>query len=88
MDQETISLVWSFTNDHKDIPYRISRTGRSKKEGGSGVRWSCNCPSFSYRGGKTCKHLILMREQIKNGLILSDNRFAVTEYGMEVLKLG
>ena len=87
MDQETVALVWSFTNDNKDIPYRISRAGRSKKQGGNGVRWSCNCPSFSYRGGKTCKHLILMREQIKLKKIQFDSRFSITEYGMEVLGL-
>jgi hypothetical protein len=87
MDKETVTLVWSFTNDNKDIPYRISRVGRSKKENGNGVRWTCNCPSFSYRGGKTCKHLILMRQQVKSGQILNDNRFSVTEYGMEVLGL-
>ncbi len=87
MDQETVALVWSFSNQHKDIPYRISRLGRSKKDGGSGIRWNCNCPSFSYRGGKTCKHLVLLKQQVKNGEILSDNRFSITEYGLEILKI-
>jgi len=84
MDQQTVALVWSFTNENKDIPYRITKVGKSKKEGGSGVRWQCNCPSFSYRGGKTCKHLILFRQQSKNGQIKNDPRFTLTDYGVEL----
>ncbi len=87
MDQETVALVWSFTNENKDIPYRISRLGKTKKQGGSGVKWYCNCPSFTHRGGKTCKHLILFREQIKNGQILHDRRFTVTDFGKELYSL-
>lgn len=79
MDQQTIALVWSFSNDKKDIPYRISKLGRSRKEGGTGVKWSCNCPSFIHRGNKTCKHLIALRQSIKDKNIFSDKRFTVIE---------
>lgn len=87
MDQETVALVWSFTNENKDIPYRITKFGKAKKQGGHGVKWQCNCPSFSYRGGKTCKHLILFRQQIKNGQIVNDPRFTLTEFGMDLYQL-
>lgn len=85
MDQETVALVWSFTNDSLDIPYRITRLGKSKKDGGKGVKWQCNCPSFVHRGSKTCKHLISFRQSLKDKNILSDKRFTLTDFGMELI---
>lgn len=82
----TVAIVWSFSNDNLDIPYRISCTGQTKSEGGNGRQWKCNCPSFTKRGGKTCKHLITMRQESKSGAILADKRFQLTEYGLELLK--
>lgn len=87
MSEDTIALVWSFTNDNKDIPYRITRIGKTKKEGGTGVKYACNCPSFTHRGGKICKHLILFREKIKNKSISFDQKFTITDIGMEILKI-
>lgn len=83
----TVALAWSFTNDLKDIPYTISRTGAPKSEGGKGTEWRCSCPAFVNRGGKTCKHLISLREGAKSGSILADKRFTLTEFGIKVLKL-
>jgi hypothetical protein len=84
MDQETVALVWSFSNKNKDIPYRISRTGKSKKEGGRGVKWSCNCPSFIHRGSKTCKHLIYLKDKLKSGTAKYDEYITLTEYGLDL----
>lgn len=83
----TIALVWSLTNEFKDMPYSISRVGKSKKEGGTGVQWKCTCASFIHRGSKTCKHLIMLREGAKSGTILADSRFQITELGIKILKL-
>lgn len=83
----TVAMVWSFSNNTNDIPYRISCTGKTKGEGGNGRKWECNCPSFTNRGGKTCKHLITMRQESKSGAILADKRFQLTEYGLKILKL-
>ena len=87
MNNDIVALVWSLTNEFKDMPYSISRLGKSKKEGGNGVQWKCTCPSFIHRGSKTCKHLILLREGAKSGTILADKRFSLTEFGIQVLKL-
>ncbi len=83
----TVALVWSFSNSMKDIPYVISRFGTPKSKGGSGTYWKCNCPSFVNRGGKTCKHLTSLREVAKSGNLLKDDRFNVTEFGIKVLKI-
>lgn len=84
---QTVALAWSFTNDFKDMPYTISRIGNPKSEGGKGTVWKCTCPAFANRGGKTCKHLITLREEAKSGSILADKRFTLTEFGIKVLKL-
>lgn len=86
-DQTTIAHVWSFSNDMQEVPYIISREGLNKSQGGKGVIWKCTCPSFTKRGSKTCKHLILLREQAKSGAILADKRFNLTELGLKVLNL-
>ena len=86
-DETTIAHVWSFSNDMQDIPYIISRYGSPKFKGGSGYAWKCSCPSFTKRGGKTCKHLVLLREQAKSGVILADKRFNLTPLGIQVLNL-
>lgn len=86
-NDNTIAIVWSFTNDNMDIPYRINCSGKTKADGGNGRKWECNCPSFTKRGGKTCKHLITMREEARSGAILADKRYQLTEYGLEILKL-
>lgn len=86
-DETTIAHVWSFSNDFQEVPYIISRHGSSKSNGGQGVIWKCSCPSFTKRGGKTCKHLILLKEQAKSGAILADRRFNLTEFGIKVLNL-
>lgn len=84
---EVIAIVWSLTNEFKDLPCSISRLGKSKKEGGNGVQWKCTWTSFIHRGGKTCKHLVMLRDGAKSGTILADSRFQLTEMGLKILKL-
>jgi hypothetical protein len=86
-DSNVVALVWSLTNQWKEMPYTISRNGKNKKDGGSGVEWKCTCPSFIHRGQKTCKHLSLLKSGAKDGSILFDNRFNITDFGLEILKL-
>jgi hypothetical protein len=81
-----VAHVWSFADPNKDIPYRIARQGSSKKDGGKGFKWSCTCPSFVNRGGRTCKHLITMRQGVKDNTILSNTHYQISDYGLEVLK--
>ena len=87
LGDNVVCHVWSFLDDSKDIPYSISRLGKSKKERGTGYKWQCSCPSFKFRGGKTCKHLITMREKVKDKSILNDKRFIISDFGMIALKL-
>lgn len=87
VDPETVALAWSFSNKISDIPYVISRIGLPKSQGGKGTTWKCTCPSFTKRGGKTCKHLITLTEEAKSGAILADERFTLTEFGLKVLNL-
>lgn len=87
VDPETVALVWSFSNKMSDIPYVISRVGSPKAQGGKGVTWKCTCPSFTRRGSKTCKHLMTLMEEAKSGAILADERFTLTEFGIQVLNL-
>ena len=69
LGDNVVCHVWSFLDDSKDIPYSIFRFGKSKKERGTGYKWECSCPSFKFRGGKTCKHLITMRQEVKDKTI-------------------
>lgn len=82
-----VALVWSFKDKMKDDPYHICRYGSSKKEGGTGYKWTCSCASFIYGGSRTCKHLINLRKEARDGTLLSDDRYKISEYGMKVLKL-
>lgn len=86
-DQSTVAFVWSFSNTFNDNPYKISRVGSPKREGGKGTNWKCTCPSFVNRGGKTCKHLSEFKKQSSSGSILNDKRFSLTEFGIKILKL-
>lgn len=89
LGENVVAQVWSFKNDMQEIPYLIMRVGSHKKQGGSGYKWSCSCPSFSYYGrGVTCKHLITLKAKAKDGTLLNDNHFIISDFGMEVLKLG
>lgn len=69
-----LALVWSFSNEMQDIPYRIELVAK---------RYSCTCPAFTHR--KYCKHLGAWREGAKDGSILKDDRFNVTDYGKQVI---
>jgi len=87
LGDNVVCHVWSFLDDSKDIPYSISRFGKSKKDYGTGYKWECSCPSFKFRGSKTCKHLITMRQKVKDKTILSDKRYVISDFGMIVLGL-
>lgn len=71
-----LSLVWSFTNDMVDIPYRVSYEDK---------KYSCNCPQFTFR--KVCKHLTTFRTAAKDGTLFSDKRYNITDYGRQFLGL-
>ena len=69
-----LALVWSFTDELQQIPYRIEY--HSKK-------YSCTCPAFTHR--RNCKHLITFREGMRSGAIHTDSRYNLTDYGKEVI---
>jgi hypothetical protein len=46
-----------------------------------------NVIDLVHRAQKTCKHLILLRQGTKDKSILLDNRFNITDFGLEILKL-
>lgn len=81
MGDETICFVWSFLDKMSDIPYRIDLKAGAKP------RKVCTCPAFSYSGGSTCKHLITMRQEAKDGTLLTDDRYQLTDFGKKLLKL-
>jgi hypothetical protein len=80
---DMVAQVWSFTGGNNDIPYYIRRIGEAKDSGGNGIKWTCSCMAFSRRSN--CKHLNIMRETVKDGSILYDERFILTEFGKKVL---
>jgi len=78
----TIAFVWSFNEkSNQDIPYRIDLWPGAKP------RMTCTCPSFANRGRQICKHLTVMKEEARNGLLLFNQKFQVTDFGKEYLKL-
>lgn len=81
LPDKTIAYVWSFKDTMATIPYRI------ELRPGAQPRKVCNCPAFSYSGGKTCKHIRTLMEKKRDGTLLSDERFQITDYGRQVLKL-
>jgi len=85
--EEQIAIVWSFKNDLAEIPYKIISKGSTKKDGGKGIIWSCSCPHFVNRGKRTCKHLTTLKEKAKDGTILSDDRYQLTDIGKAILKV-
>ena len=87
-EETTLAYVWSFrdTTDNT-IPYRISRKGRPKREGGTGAKLLCTCPSFINRGKRTCKHIVLLRAGSKDKSILQDEHYQITDEGKVILKL-
>lgn len=49
-----VGTVLSSTND--ELYYTVERYGASKRDGGTGTKWRCNCPHNAYRH-KRCKHI-------------------------------
>ena len=84
---DMVAQVWSFSNQHNDIPYYICRVKYSNKDESSRFRYTCSCPSFVNRGGKTSKHLQEMTKCVKDKSIINDRRFILTEFGIKILKL-
>lgn len=84
--ENVIAQAWSFSNDMKDIPYLIKRTGKPKALGGTGYKWSCTCPSSRFRKS-TCKHILTLRESASLGFLPLDKRFNVSDLGKEILKI-
>jgi hypothetical protein len=79
---ELLAHVWSFTNrDNDGIPYSIEVVP------GKTPRKTCSCWAFRKSGGKTCKHIAVMRIKINNGTILQDDHFKLTEFGMVYLRV-
>lgn len=72
-----LCLVWSLTNPHQDNPYSIALRQGAKP------RLVCTCPAFSIHGqGRTCKHVHLLREKVRQGTIMDDEHFKLTPEGM------
>lgn len=87
IDHETIALVWSFRDTIQEIPYRISYNESTNTHGKKSVYWRCTCPAFTKRRGYTCKHLTTLKEEVKEGIILSDDRYRITSLGKKILKI-
>jgi hypothetical protein len=83
---DVVAIVWSFT-DRTDIPYRITRTGKSAKNGGTGYKWRCTCPTSQNRG-YNCKHIRTMRALCKNGTIDDDEHYRLSPFGRSILSIG
>lgn len=72
-----LCLVWSLTDPQREDPYSIAL------KPGARPRLVCTCPSFSIHGkGRTCKHLSLLREKVRDRSILDDDHFQLTPEGM------
>lgn len=69
-----LALVWSFTNDLQDIPYRIEYSAK---------KYSCTCPAFTHR--RNCKHLTAFRDGMKANTLHNDSRFNLTDNGKDFL---
>ena len=82
-----VAYAWSFNDPGNEIPYRISLTGSSKAEGGNGIRWSCTCPSYIRRGRKMCKHISILKDEAKSGVVLADKRFELSDLGKKIFNL-
>ncbi len=57
-----VATVLSDKDD--ELFYSVEIYGASKREGGSGEKWSCNCPHFTYRR-KVCKHILKVKQAFK-----------------------
>ena len=57
-----IAKVFSSSNDV--LIYTIEQHGSNKRDGGSGLNYSCNCPHFAFRK-KTCKHILAAKEAMQ-----------------------
>lgn len=78
---ELLAHVWSFSSDLAEDPYMIVLKPGAKP------RKICTCPRFIYSGSKTCKHLATLRQKVKDGTILQDDRYKLTDFGKEYFKL-
>jgi len=71
-----IAQVWSFSKDN-DIPYLLSFDGRMK----------CSCPSHSqWRRRVDCKHISAFKDAAKNGTLMLNDKFTLSDLGFEFLK--
>lgn len=77
-----LCLVWSLTNKNADDPYSLVLKPGAKP------RIVCTCPRFIYAGGKTCKHIGILKSKVKDGSILSDDNFKLTTEGKTHFKVG
>lgn len=87
LGESVVARTWSWTNDDNDIPYFIKRYGRTKKNGGTGYKWSCSCPHHTNRH-VVCKHLKAFHDGVRTKSILADKRFEISDWGFEILGIG
>jgi len=73
--ENVVALVWSFSNSFSDIPYRISFI----------KKFACSCPAFRFR--QTCKHISTLKDHLKNNSIHTDDKYSISDYGKEILKI-
>lgn len=62
--------------------YRITRTGRAKKQGGQGIKWSCSC---SYKQGP-CFHLLAVWHAATGAKSKLAKQMVLTVAGKRLLK--
>lgn len=78
-----VCQAWSHTDDSQEIPYLIRRLGKPASQGGTGYKWYCNCPSRQ----NPCKHISVLKAAAKNGTILFDKRYTLSDFGREIFSL-
>ncbi len=76
MADNVIAKVWSFSDALQKIPYTIETDSRG--------HMICSCPSSRLRK-QTCKHISTLVEQCRNGTILTNEQYRITDYGIRFL---
>ncbi len=68
------------SNTNPDRWYLIQRHGKTLKQGGDGVLWTCQCSKF-VSDGKTCSHLKAFFKAIKGVETLPQDKFKLLYNG-------
>lgn len=62
-------VVAKVLSDSKDLYYTVETRGATEREGGTGIKWRCNCPHNAYRG-KICKHILRVKAKMRGEVVI------------------